>query len=100
MIGRPAGWYPDEYGVTRFWNGTAWTEHTAPPPPPASPQAPFAQQPYLGPHTMVTKSRKQTSHTFHLLMTIITFGAWGILVWLPITIYNAMRHDKQVTRIQ
>jgi hypothetical protein len=49
---------------------------------------------------MVTKSRKQTSHTFHLLMTIITFGAWGILVWLPITIYNAMRHDKQVTRIQ
>lgn len=23
----PAGWYPDEHGVTRYWDGTAWTEH-------------------------------------------------------------------------
>lgn len=24
----PAGWYPDGQGVTRWWDGTAWTEHT------------------------------------------------------------------------
>jgi hypothetical protein len=28
----PAGWYPDPRGarLQRYWNGTAWTEHTAP----------------------------------------------------------------------
>lgn len=27
----PAGWYPDKAaGVQRYWDGTAWTEHTAP----------------------------------------------------------------------
>lgn len=38
----PAGWYPDSVnGCLRYWDGTVWTEHTAPlvaPPPP--PQAP------------------------------------------------------------
>jgi TM2 domain-containing membrane protein YozV len=29
----PAGWFPHGNGQ-RFWNGYAWTEHTAPPPPP------------------------------------------------------------------
>jgi hypothetical protein len=24
----PAGWYPDDQGTTRYWDGTAWTEHT------------------------------------------------------------------------
>lgn len=24
----PAGWYPDSHGTTRYWDGTAWTEHT------------------------------------------------------------------------
>lgn len=23
----PAGWYPDDQGTTRYWDGTAWTEH-------------------------------------------------------------------------
>jgi hypothetical protein len=28
----PAGWYPDPHGarLQRYWNGIAWTEHTAP----------------------------------------------------------------------
>lgn len=28
----PAGWYPDprDARLQRYWNGTAWTEHTAP----------------------------------------------------------------------
>ena len=29
----PAGWYPDQAaGVQRWWDGQAWTEHTAPMP--------------------------------------------------------------------
>ncbi|WP_440712091.1 DUF2510 domain-containing protein [Gordonia sp. FQ] len=28
----PAGWYPDPNGapLQRYWDGAAWTEHTAP----------------------------------------------------------------------
>jgi TM2 domain-containing membrane protein YozV len=26
----PAGWYPDGNGGQRYWDGSAWTEHTAP----------------------------------------------------------------------
>lgn len=28
--GTPAGWYPDGAGGQRYWDGQAWTEHTAP----------------------------------------------------------------------
>ena len=27
----PAGWYPDDQGLQRYWDGSAWTEHTAQP---------------------------------------------------------------------
>lgn len=88
------GWYPDPQGVTRWWDGQAWTQHVAPPPPA------YHQQPSYGyASVMITRSRKQTNHTFHLLMTLITFGAWGLFVWLPVTIYNSMRHDKTLTRM-
>jgi hypothetical protein len=26
----PPGWYPDAQGVTRWWDGTQWTQHTQP----------------------------------------------------------------------
>ena len=29
----PAGWYPVEAGILRWWDGSGWTEHTAPVPP-------------------------------------------------------------------
>lgn len=89
-----AGWYPAQNGTERWWDGTQWTDHHR--------AAQVAAQPvYVQPQPtrMVTKSRKRTSHTFHLLMTIITVGAWGILVWLPITIIHRFRHDKSVTKI-
>jgi len=28
----PAGWYPDNNGTTRWWDGDQWTEHQPPPP--------------------------------------------------------------------
>jgi hypothetical protein len=28
----PAGWYPDGQGATRYWDGSQWTQHTAPQP--------------------------------------------------------------------
>lgn len=32
----PAGWYDDGSGAMRYWDGSAWTEHTAPKPATAS----------------------------------------------------------------
>ena len=36
----PAGWYNDGQGAQRYWDGTQWTEHTAP----LAPTAPAASQ--------------------------------------------------------
>lgn len=44
----------------------------------------------------VTKERKDTSHTFHLLMTLLTCGFWGLLVWLPITMWHSMGPRRKV----
>lgn len=30
MTGTPAGWYHDAQGTSRWFDGTAWTEHTQP----------------------------------------------------------------------
>lgn len=48
-----------------------------------------------------TKQRKQTSHTFHLVMTILTGGAWALFIWLPLTMWHKMGPKKTVkTKIQ
>ena len=36
----------------------------------------------------VLVSGKRVNHTLHLLLTIITFGFWGLLVWLPLGIFG------------
>lgn len=35
MTESPAGWYPQQDGSQRYWDGSAWTAHTAPAAPPA-----------------------------------------------------------------
>ena len=49
----------------------------------------------------VSKTRKDTSHLFHLIMTILTCGLWGLFVWLPITVWHKTGpRRKTVTREQ
>ena len=58
----------------------------------------MSQYPYQPPMPAeaVTKVRKQTSHTFHLIMTICTAGMWGLLVWWPLTMWHKMGPKKKV----
>jgi len=49
MTQSPAGWYPQPDGSQRYWDGTAWTSHTAPaaqppPPPYGAPVGGYGQQ--------------------------------------------------------
>jgi hypothetical protein len=39
MTTTPAGWYDDGAGMLRYWDGVAWTPHTAPSPAPVAPGA-------------------------------------------------------------
>jgi hypothetical protein len=42
----------------------------------------------------VTKSRKKTSHTFHLLMCLVTCGGWGV-VWFLMWAWNTFGPRKR-----
>lgn len=58
-------------------------------------------QPYQPPRRVkaVTKRRGLSggSHTFHLLMTIFTCGAWGIFVWFPLWLLRMIVRRKEKT---
>lgn len=44
----------------------------------------------------ITKQRRRTSHGLHLFLTMITGGAWGLLVWLPLTMWHKMGPKQKV----
>jgi len=47
----------------------------------------------------VSKTRKSTSHGLHLVLTILTAGGWGLLVWLPMTLWHKLGPRRRtVTR--
>lgn len=48
------------------------------------------------PRRAVTKQRKSTSHTFHLIATICTGGAWGLFVWAPLTLWHRYGPRRKV----
>lgn len=92
------GWYPaGQPGELRWWDGHQWTEHTSRPAEP-QPKEPRRRAPRRPPPAFVTKSPVQTSHTFHLIMTLCTCGLWAPFVWFPMIFINSLRRRRHVTR--
>jgi hypothetical protein len=91
----PAGWYPDRAGVTRYWDGTNWTDHTAPaaaaPPPTVVPAAPVG---YAPPRETVTFTRRRVNHVLHGVLTLLTAGLWSP-IWL-LAVLRARRSRNEV----
>lgn len=100
----PEGWYGDPNGqpVQRYWDGSRWTEHTAPqqsaPSAPQYQQAPAQQyQPPIVINNVTSSSaasvamvgvvggRRRVNHLLHLILTLLTGGLW-IFVWIYLAV--------------
>lgn len=90
----PPGWYPDGQGVTRYWDGTQWTEHTQP----------VGSSPLAGPSSLVGQGlvpedqRGQASLAHGL-------GAIGFVVplfgWVgPLIVYLITKPDRPYVKDQ
>lgn len=38
--------------------------------------------------------KQRINHVLHLILTIVTVGVWGLLVWLPLGIINSTRRPR------
>lgn len=97
----PAGWTPPARWVQpaewpqapegwQWWSAPVWQRSTA------QPGGWAPAQPYR----MVTKQKQDTSHTFHLLMSLLTCGAWAVFVWLPIIVWHEFGpRAKSITKM-
>jgi hypothetical protein len=75
-----AGWYPQGGGL-RYWDGQAWTDHLAPPPP-VYPHYPQQRWRAVG-----VSGGEQVGH---LMLTMMTCGMW-LPVWVIIVIVRGRR---------
>lgn len=56
----PAGWYPDNTGTTRWWDGDQWTEHQPPPPPAAGGSTATVTKPAVAESSTLTQAPVRT----------------------------------------
>lgn len=49
------------------------------------------------PLVTITRYRKDTAHTFHIIMTFVTMGGWFLLVYGPLLIIRSIFKKKQIT---
>jgi uncharacterized RDD family membrane protein YckC len=89
----PAAWYPDPAGRggQRYWDGWAWTEHWAPPPPPGWGRAPWkgAQlgRPAQGPGALANPGLRLAARLLDALLLLPVFA-----VLLVVTLLIAAPH--------
>ena len=66
------GWYPVAGGMVQWWDGAQWRSHPVHPP---------------GVGLLIAQQERRTNHVLHLLLTLLTFGMWG-LVWAVVALVN------------
>ena len=77
-----------------YWDGANWQPLN---PTVSGPWATAAPQP----HQYVSKTRRNTSHGFHLVMTFLTGGLWGLFVWAPMVAWHKFGpRQRTITRAQ
>lgn len=47
-------------------------------------------------HVLVSRQR---GHRLHLTLTVLTMGAWGVFVWLPLALVRRARGPKRAATI-
>lgn len=62
----PAGWYPDQSGQQRYWDGTAWTEHVQDAAPAVQQYAGYGQS-MMGVPTSDEKTMATLSHALQII---------------------------------
>lgn len=84
----PPAWLPDPQspGILRYWDGHQWTDHRAAAP---TPQPIPTPQPTAVVYNQVKVSGGGSSAGLHLVLTILTCGAW-LPVWIIIEIIRAI----------
>ncbi|MED5812869.1 DUF2510 domain-containing protein [Mycolicibacterium sp. 050232] len=78
------GWYPDPEGQPgqRYHDGRRWTQHFVPTPPPVP--APAPPVPAVA---VAVANGGGTSHGLHLVLTLLTCGAW-LPVWILVALFS------------
>ena len=80
----PAGWYEVGDGLRRWFDGRQWTDHYAP-------------VLSLVSTDNLVRTNHPTNHGFHLIMAIMTLGAWT-LVWAVVAACNIIRSTAPAGR--
>ncbi len=78
----PAGWYEVDEQTRRWFDGRRWTDHYAP-------------VLRLVPEFEPVPTHHTTNHGFHLIMLIMTIGAWAP-VWVTVTVCNVVRSVEAI----
>jgi Superinfection immunity protein/Protein of unknown function (DUF2510) len=106
-----AGWYPSE-GALRYWDGTAWTDHRQPLPPPSAPvvvtdahvsavEVAFAwvltvlTGGYLLPWAIAATRGKSNSGTIALVNLLL---GWTVVGWIVALVMACTKHRVVAVR--
>ncbi|GGM45111.1 hypothetical protein GCM10012275_15220 [Longimycelium tulufanense] len=53
------------------------------------------QHPAPQPRVTIVKRRKDTAHTFHIIMTILTCGVWFVFIYAPLLVVRSIFKKKE-----
>jgi hypothetical protein len=90
----PPGWYDDGHGHLRWWDGSQWTEHTAPL---ASQAAPAASAPVSNPTPARQVEHKRSKLVWILPIAVLLSALIGGLVAIPVAVQMTKTEDLERT---